>query len=294
LIVAAIPAFNEEKTIAKIVARAMKHVDRVVVVDDGSTDDTALIAASLGAHVVRHDENKGYGSAIRSCFSAARDLAADVLVTLDADGQHDPEQIPKVIEPILNGESDIVVGSRFHQGGGREEIPRYRIAGMRMLNEATNRIAKQKVADTQSGFRAYSRRAIDSIRIYETGMGVTSEIDVRSGDADLRVAEVPIQVAYSGLDSSSQNPLMHGLEIISTILRIAGEKHPVLLFGVPGLLAIVAGLGGWFWTVQRYAEAQQLPLGVALVSTIFLIGGIVAVNTAIILYTISNVSRRLT
>jgi glycosyltransferase involved in cell wall biosynthesis len=290
--VAAIPAFNEEKTIAKVVARAMKHVDSVVVVDDGSTDDTALIAESLGVHVVRHRENKGYGTAIRSCFSAARDLSADVLVTLDGDGQHDPEQIPKVIEPIVSGESDVAVGSRFH-GSGQEEVPRYRIAGMRMLNQATNRIASQKIADTQSGFRAYSKRAIDSIRLYESGMGVTSEIDVRSGDAGLKVVEVPISVAYGGLDSSSQNPLMHGLEIVSTILRIAGEKHPVLLFGVPGLLAILAGLGGWFWTVQRYAEIRQLPLGTALVSTILLIAGIVAVNTAMILYTIANVSRRL-
>jgi glycosyltransferase involved in cell wall biosynthesis len=294
LIVAAIPAFNEERTIAKVVARAMNHVNKVVVVDDGSTDDTALIAESLGAHVVRHEENKGYGSAVRSCFSAARDLSADVLVTLDGDGQHDPEQIPKVIEPILNGESDVAVGSRFHPDGGREEIPRYRIVGMRMLNEATNRIAKQKVADTQSGFRAYSKKAIDLIRVYETGMGVTSEIDVRSGDAGLRVVEVPIQVAYSGLDSSSQNPLMHALGIVSTILRITGEKHPVLLFGVPGLAAIAAGLGGWLWTVQRYAEVQQLPLGTALISTILLIAGIVSVNTAIILYTVANVSRRLT
>jgi len=270
----------------------MRHVDRVVVVDDGSTDDTALIAETLGAHVVRHDENKGYGAAIRSCFSAARDLAADVLVTMDGDGQHDPEQIPKLVEPILSGESEVVVGSRFHRGG-QEEIPRYRMAGMRMLNQATNRIAKQKVTDTQSGFRAYSKKAIDSIKIYETGMGVTSEIDVRSGDAGLRVVEVPISVTYGGLDSSSQNPLMHALEIIFTIVRIAGEKHPVLLFGVPGLIAIFAGLGGWLWTVQRYSEVQQLPLGTALVSTILLIAGIVAANTAIILYTIANVSRRL-
>ena len=292
MIVAAVPAFNEEKTIAKVVARAMRHVDRVVVVDDGSTDDTALIAETLGAHVVRHDENKGYGAAIRSCFSAARDLAADVLVTMDGDGQHDPEEIPKLVQPILSGESEVAVGSRFHRGG-QEEIPRYRMAGMRMLNQATNRIAKQKVTDTQSGFRAYSKKAIDSIKIYETGMGVTSEIDVRSGDAGLRVVEVPISVTYGGLDSSSQNPLMHALEIIFTIVRIAGEKHPVLLFGVPGLIAIFAGLGGWLWTVQRYSEVQQLPLGTALVSTILLIAGIVAANTAIILYTIANVSRRL-
>lgn len=292
MIVAAIPAFNEEKTIAKIVVRAMKQVDRVVVVDDGSTDDTAMIAERLGAYVIRHEENKGYGAAIRSCFSAAKDLAADVLVTLDGDGQHDAEQIPEVIEPILNGEAEVVIGSRFHEGS-ESQIPRYRLAGMRMLNEATKRISRQGITDSQSGFRAYSRKAIDSIRIYETGMGVTSEIGIRTNEAGLRITEVPIRVEYSGLKSSSQNPLMHGLEVISALLRIAGERHPVLLFGLPGLLSILGGLGGWLWTANRFAEIQQLPLGTALLSTILLIAGIVAVNTAIILYTIANVSRRL-
>jgi glycosyltransferase involved in cell wall biosynthesis len=292
LIVAAVPAYNEEKTIAKVVVRAVKHVDKVVVVDDGSLDDTATIAERLGAQVVRHEGNLGYGAAIRSCFNVARDLNPDALVILDADGQHSADDIPKLLAPIQAGEADIIVGSRF-AGGGTSEIPSYRRAGMRLLNEVTNRIAKQKISDTQSGFRAYSRKAIQGIRLYERGMGVTSEIGIRSGDADLTVVEVPVGVAYQGLETSSQNALTHGLEILSAILRIAGEKHPVALFGFPGLVSIIAGLGGWLWVANRFAQVQELPIGIALVSTILLIAGILAVMTGVVLYTIANVSRRL-
>jgi glycosyltransferase involved in cell wall biosynthesis len=292
LIVAAIPAYNEEKTIAKVVLRAMRHVDRVVVVDDGSTDDTAMIAERLGAHIVKHDGNLGYGAAIRSCLSAARDLNSDILVILDADGQHSGDDIPKILAPIQAGEADIVVGSRF-SGPQDSEIPLYRRAGLRLVNEATNRIARQKISDTQSGFRAYSRESIQRIGLYERGMGVTSEINIRSGDAGLKIVEVPIGIRYSGLETSSQNPLSHGLEIVSTILRIAGEKHPVALFGVPGFISMFAGLGGWLWVANRFAEVRELPVGIALISTILLIAGILVVMTGIILYTIANVSRRL-
>jgi hypothetical protein len=292
LIIAAIPAWNEEKTIAKVVVHAMKNVDKVVVIDDGSTDDTATIAQHLGAHVVRHDGNLGYGAAIRSCFSIARDLDSDALVILDADGQHDADDIPKLLAPIQSGQADIVVGSRF-AGGEIPEIPSYRRAGLRLTNEATNRVAKQKVSDTQSGFRAYSRRAIQRMRLHEQGMGITSEIQIRGSDAGLTIVEVPVGIAYQGLQTSSQNPFSHGLEILSAILRIAGEKHPVALFGVPGLISIVAGLGGWLWVANRFAEVKELPIGIALVSTMLLIAGILAVMTGVILYTIANVSRRL-
>jgi glycosyltransferase involved in cell wall biosynthesis len=292
LIVAAIPAYNEEKTIAKVVVRAMKYVDKVVVVDDGSTDDTATIAEHLGAGLVRHEGNMGYGAAIRSCFSFARDLNSDALVILDADGQHNADDIPKILGPIQSGEADIVVGSRF-AGADTSAVPSYRRAGLRLVNEATNRIAKDKISDTQSGFRAYSRKAIQQIRMYERGMGVTSEIQIRGGDAGLTVLEVPVEVAYKGLKTSSQNPFSHGLEILGAVLLIAGEKHPVALFGVPGFAAIVAGFGGWLWVANRFAEVQQLPIGIALVSTVLLIGGIMAVMTGLILYTVANVSRRL-
>jgi len=292
LIVAAIPAYNEEKTIAKVVVRAMKHVDKVVVVDDGSTDDTAAIAEHLGAHLVRHEGNRGYGAAIQSCFGFARDINSDALVILDADGQHNADDIPRMLAPIRTGEADIVVGSRF-TGADTSEVPSYRRAGLRVINEATNLIATQRISDTQSGFRAYSRKAIQQIKMYERGMGVTSEIQIRGGDAGLTVLEVPVEVAYKRLKTSSQNPFSHGLEILGAVLLIAGEKHPVALFGVPGFAAIVAGFGGWLWVANRFAEVQQLPIGIALVSTVLLIGGIMAVMTGLILYTVANVSRRL-
>jgi glycosyltransferase involved in cell wall biosynthesis len=110
LIVAGIPAYNEEKNIAKVILKAQTHADKIVVVDDGSKDYTTNIAEKLGAIVVRHETNLGYGAAIKSCFLAARDLDADILVTIDADDQHNPEDIPKVVGPILSGEYDVVIG----------------------------------------------------------------------------------------------------------------------------------------------------------------------------------------
>jgi glycosyltransferase involved in cell wall biosynthesis len=268
-------------------------VDKVFVVDDGSTDDTATIAEHLGARIVKHEDNLGYGAAIRSCFSAARDLNCDTLIILDGDGQHNGDDIPKLLGPIQAGEAEIVIGSRL-VGTGVSEIPPYRRAGLRLINAATNRVAKQKVADTQSGFRAYSHKAVQRIRPHEPGMGVTSEIDIRSGDAGLTIVEVPVGVAYQGLETSSQSPISHGLEILSAVLRIAGEKHPVALFGIPGLVLIIIGLGGWLWVANRFAQINELPVGVALLSTIVLIGGGLALMTGIILYTIADVSRRLT
>jgi len=116
LVVACIPAYNEEGSIAGVVVQARKYVDRVVVCDDGSVDLTGAIAEGLGAVVVRHGRNLGKGAALRSAFLRARELGADVVAMLDADGQHDPEEIPGLVEPILKGEADMVVGSRYVDG----------------------------------------------------------------------------------------------------------------------------------------------------------------------------------
>ena len=127
LIVAAIPAFNVEKTIARLVLETQKFVDVVLVCDDGSTDCTAEIAERMGADVIRHERNLGYGAAIKTLFSMARELNADVLVTLDGDGQHDPREIPRLIEPVLENNADIVLGSRFLGDKEKDnEVPRYR------------------------------------------------------------------------------------------------------------------------------------------------------------------------
>jgi len=287
LIVAAIPAFNEEATIARVVIGAGRHVDKVLVCDDGSSDMTGEIAERLGAEVVRHERNLGYGAAIRSLFDFAKRLGADVVVTIDADGQHDPEDIPKLVEPILSGKADIVIGSRSLAGS---EMPRYRRVGRRALDHATVAAGHVKVADTQSGFRAYSKNAVESLEVTEFGMGVGSEILMKA--EGLRFAEVPVGFKYKGVKGSTYDPVTHTLSVLGTIVTLVGERHPMTFLGLPGLVLICAGLYGWIWVINRYAEVQTLPTGTALVSTILLLIGIFAVFAGLILFTISGLVKR--
>ena len=186
MIIAAMPAHNEDERIAKVVLGAKKHVDKVVVVDDGSTDSTAEIAEALGALVVRHKENSGYGAAIRTCFETAKELDADIMVILDSDGQHDPSYIPDFITAMKTNKADIVIGSRFLAKNTLSPIPRYRIVGMKVLNLFT-RLHGTKTTDSQSGYRAYSRRAIEKIRVTNPDMGAGSEILTQAKDYNLKL-----------------------------------------------------------------------------------------------------------
>lgn len=161
LTIAAMPAYNEERSIARMVQGCQKYVDRVIVVDDGSSDATADRAASAGAHVVRHEWNAGYGAALRTCFETAREMGAERMVIIDSDGQHDFDEIPQLLQPLDRG-ADMVIGSRFCNGNG-QEIPAYRKVGMKVLNITTRIVGGISVTDSQSGFRAYGKRAIDCI-----------------------------------------------------------------------------------------------------------------------------------
>jgi len=287
LIVAAVPAFNREATIARVVIGSGRYVDKVLVCDDGSSDMTGEIAQRLGAEVVRHERNLGKGAAIRSLFDFAKRLGAEVVVTIDADGQHDPEEIPKLVELILSGKADIVIGSRSLAEG---EVPRYRRIGRAALDRATVAAGHIKVADTQSGFRAYSKDALHSLEVTEFGIGVDSEILMKS--EGLRLAEVPVGCKYKGLKGSTYNPLTHGLSVLGTIFTLVGERHPMTFLGLPGLVLVLAGLYGWIWVINRYAEVQMLATGIALVSTILLLVGIFAVFAGLILFTISGLVKR--
>ena len=172
--IAAMPAYNEAHVIAEVIKGCKNYVDRVVVVDDGSTDNTVDIAESLGAYVVRHENNIGYGAALKNCFEAARHLGANAMVIIDSDGQHDPSEIPKLLEPLKNG-FDLVIGSRFVNGNGKN-VPIYRKFGMKVLDVATYVAGGLNVTDSQSGFRAYGKRAIENIHLYDTDMSAGSEI----------------------------------------------------------------------------------------------------------------------
>jgi len=287
LIVAAIPAFNEEATIARVVIGSGRYVDKVLVCDDGSSDMTGEIAERLGADVVRHERNLGKGAAIRSLFDFAKRLGADIVVTIDADGQHDPDEIPELVKPILSGKADIVIGSRGLAGS---EMPRYRRIGRAALDKATVALGHVKIADTQSGFRAYSKDAVESLKVTEFGIGVDSEILMKAEGFTL--AEVPVSCKYKGLEGSSYNPVDHALSVLGTIVTLVGERHPMTFLGLPGIILLLAGLYGWTWVINRYTEVQTLPTGIALISTILLLMGIFAVFTGLILFTISNLVKR--
>jgi glycosyltransferase involved in cell wall biosynthesis len=294
-VVVGIPAFNEESSIARVILESQKFADAVVVCDDGSEDLTAEIAERLCADVVRHERNLGYGSAIKSLFERARELGADVLVTLDADGQHDPKEIPNVLKPILDGVADVVIGSRFVDVRGTAEMPLYRRFGARLITKLVNESSKKSVSDAQSGFRAYNRQALERLSVSEAGMGASVEILLEARKSNLKICEVPSSCKYSNGDvaTSTENPVTHGLSVVMSIVRLIVEERPLMVLGIPGLLCLFAGIAFGAWMLQLYAIEHRIVTNIALASIAFVLVGFFMLSTAITLYAISRLSKRM-
>jgi glycosyltransferase involved in cell wall biosynthesis len=291
LIVAAIPAFNEERNIAKLVLEAQKHVDVVLVCDDGSTDCTAEIAERMGADVIRHEKNLGYGAAIKTLFMTAREMKADVLVTIDGDGQHDATEIPLLVEPVLENKADIVLGSRFlNKENG---VPRYRRWGIRLITKLTGAVSNHSFNDAQCGFRVYGRKALIGLNLVENGMGSSVEILMKAKKQGLTVAEVSANCKYKELEkTSSQNALGHGANVLMSIIRLVVEERPLLFLGLPGLLSLFAGTAFGIWMLQIYAVAHQIVTNIALAAIAFILIGTFTIFTAITLYAISRQAQK--
>lgn len=210
-VVVALPAYNEEKYIADVVRRATPYADTVFVLDDGGTDETIREATRAGAEVIQHLKNKGYGATIRDILGSIRDSKFDVLVILDADDQHNPADIPKLVDAIRDG-CDLVIGRR-----DGKDVPFYRRIGGTILSVATWTLSGVWVKDSQCGFRAYSRGAVEAIIPRENGMAVSSEIVALASWARLKIKEVPIRVRYLE-DSSTHNPWKQGVYTLWRIL----------------------------------------------------------------------------
>jgi len=282
-----IPALNEEATIAKVVVHASRYAESVLVVDDGSSDDTGLIAERLGATVIRHDRNMGKGAALRSCFDWSRRVGADVLVTLDADGQHNPDEIPNLISLILKGEADVVIGSRKILS----EAPFYRHAGGRLLDRLTGVKVGGRFVDAQSGFRAYSKATLNRVTAAECGMGVDSEILMRARDAGLRIAEVPAKVSYRGADLSTYTPVYHALDVLFSVLKFGSIRHPLLVYGVFSVIMFVVAVVFGIQTLDYYARWGRVITNLALISVAAGILAFLSFFTGIILFTLITVIR---
>jgi glycosyltransferase involved in cell wall biosynthesis len=283
-IVVAIPAYNEDRFIGSLVLKLRARDRRILVIDDGSTDATADLAEAAGATVVRHERNQGKMAAVQTAFEHARRMGAEVLVLLDGDSQHEPADVDGLVDPILNGDADMVVGSRF--AGVRSEIPRWRVAGQHALTMATNVGSGLRLTDTESGFRAFSRRALEEMRFSGSGFAIEPATQFQAKARGWKVVEVPIHVHYEL--PMKRNPVLHGVGQVDAILRLIAEHRPLLFFGVPGLLILVAGLGLGLQVVRIYDASQQLAVGYSLITVLLVIVGILASFVGIMLHAIRD------
>jgi glycosyltransferase involved in cell wall biosynthesis len=283
-----IPAFNEEKNIEKIILQLQSITDTIIVCNDGSKDSTGPIAKKSGAIVINHPKNLGYGASIRSIFVKAKEINCDVLVTFDADGQHRIEDITTVLQPIKNNEADIVIGSRFLENN--DEVPGYRKIGIKAITKLTNVYSGKELTDSQSGFRAYTKKVLEECLPSDYGMGVSTEILIKAFKNNFKIIEVPIVVLYEG-DTSTHNPVSHGVGVMLSTLKFISIDHPLKFYGIPGITFLTIGLFFILWTIQIFTESRQIITNIALIGVSTTIFGVIMMMTSIMLFSIVNVVR---
>ena len=288
-IIVGIPAFNEEKNIASIITRLSGVVDTILVCDDGSTDLTSEIAKKMGVLVIKHEKNLGYGGAIRSIFLKAKEMDGDILVTFDADGQHRIEDIKNVINPIVKENADLVIGSRFLDDS-EKEVPRYRKVGIKVITKITNASINEQLTDSQSGFRAYSKKVVDELNPSELGMGISTEILIKASSKNFKILEVPIKILYSG-DSSTHNPVSHGSSVILSTIKFTSIEHPLKFYGIPSIIFFIVGISFTYLATQYYAEIGRLSTNLTIVAAGTILIAVVLLITSILLYSLISVVR---
>ena len=282
-----IPAYNEEENIAKIITKLKKITNSIIVCDDGSSDMTSEISQELGVILVRHEKNLGYGAAIKTIFQKAKEIESDILVTFDADGQHRIEDIPVVTEPIIKTEAELVIGSRFLDLKS-EEMPNYRKVGIKIITKVTNLSIKEKLTDSQSGFRAYSKKALQDISLTDEGMGISTEVLIKASNIGLIIAEVPIKVNYQG-ETSTHDPVSHGTSVILSTIKFTSIHNPLKFYGIPGIIFLIIGLSFIAWTIQVYANEQEIITNISLIGIGCVVLGTVLLMTGVILFSIVTV-----
>lgn len=290
-----IPAYNAAGSIGPVVDSAAAYADEVMVVDDGSRDETADRASEAGATVVVHERNRGYGGALKTLFREAVDRRAAHLVVIDADGQHDPRDIPTLIETQDRHDVDIVIGSRY-VGERKTEIPLVRSLGLAVINNLTNAsLGKLRpsgfIRDTQSGYRSYSLYAVRSLagdRLIGDNMGASTDILQHAHRNRLSVSEVETTISYDVENASSQGSFSHGLDLLRNIFWTVEYGRPILILGIPGGLITLLGVT---MTVLFIAQTNQTETidPVRLVPPIlFAIGGVLLCIAAVMMQVLNR------
>jgi len=285
-ILVCIPAFNEAKRIVEIINKSKKYADGVVVYDDGSTDDTYQLATAAGATVIKSPKNTGYGTAIRALFQAAREQNADIMITLDSDGQHNPDHIPRLVEPLVTQNFDVVIGSRYLSKDDKEKVPRFRSLGIKTITKLTQSASYSGLTDSQSGFRAYNKNALTKINLFEDGMAVSTEILLRAREKNLLATEVPITVDYESDDTSTHNPITHGIGVLYSVLQYISLRHPLAFYGLPGIALL--GVAAVFLknALHLFSTSGYVSTNMILISIGIAVVGVILLATAAIVYTL--------
>ena len=261
-----------------------------MVCDDGSVDGTGEVARAAGATVISHKSNKGYGAAIKTIFEAAKEKNVDVLITMDSDGQHDVKDIPKFIKPIVTHDTDIVIGSRFLEKESENQIPAYRRLGIKTITKLTQATSYEKITDAQSGFRSYNLNALSKLDLYENGMSLGTEILLKAKEKNLSILEVPITVSYHE-NTSTHNPVTHGVGVVGSILQFVSLRHPLMFYGLAGIVLLVVGIGFMGYTMELFSATRYVSTPLIIIAVSSIMVGLILLSTGIILYTLSNLLR---
>jgi glycosyltransferase involved in cell wall biosynthesis len=287
-VIVCIPAYNEANYIGDIIQKSKNYADEVIVCDDGSSDNTITVAKDAEAIIIKHAKNSGYGRSIRSLFRTALERKADIIVTIDSDGQHNPEQIPDILQPIIKDGFDIVIGSRFLEGKHKSKVPFYRRVGIKTISRLTKQASYKTITDAQSGFRAYSRGALQRINLVEDGMSISTEILFKAEAKNLTITEVPITINYDVDKPSTHNFLSHGISLLFNVLQFISLRHPMIFYGLPGIaLLVVSGIFAQN-ALTLFSDTRFISINMILLSTTTAIIGIVLLTTGIILFSIAG------
>lgn len=276
-ILCAIPCLNEEVALGSVVLRARQHVAEVLVVDDGSSDHTAAVARLAGATVIRHEANRGKGGAYATLWRYAREHGFEALVVIDGDGQHDADEIPLLMTRLAEGH-DVVIGARW---GATTGMPVWRRAGKRVLDYATalgstDRAARPKVTDSQSGFRAYGSKALAVIAPRLDGFGVESQLLMDAHASGLRIGETRIHCRYD-VDGSTLGSVAHAGGVINEILTQVGIRRPLMFMAFPGTVALLVGVFSGAYAVYIYETTAVFAIGWVLLAMMLVTLGVLGI-----------------